>query len=577
MFNWFNNLRSWGKITILASILLVFLIGISFLGLNNMSNIKQEMEKLYKEDLHSVDLWGQIHAYSLGISTHILNHLGTDDPSVMIRAERSIAEAKEIIENSLAVLEEFSLGEVESQLMADYREAYNAWEKVRDSALMSSKMGDKERAESLIDDAKVSRDNTINLALELQQFNRSKAENAYLLSEGIYNSSLKNFIIIMILAALLAIILTFFISRSIAIPLTVLEKNAWKVAGGNLTVSWELATKRDEAGRLSISLTKMLEQFRELIGAINKNSQEVFRASEELAGNTGGASDTLEQITVSVSELAHGANEQAEASQIAAGQANQINQVMAQNMISIDAMVNATNKTEKLIETGLLTLEQQNESVKENVIASQGASLAVSSLVKEVEEIGGILATISQIADQTNLLALNAAIEAARAGEQGRGFAVVAEEIRKLAEESAVATGEIGQIVNSVQSGATKAVEEMDKAGLAMKIQEDNAGKTTGVFTEISNALNEMVVRVNEMIKGTKEIESSVQSITAAIEGIASVSEENAASAEQISAGTQEQNAAVEEMAASASALEELARQLQLTAEKFILDRENLG
>ena len=570
MFNWFRNLRSWGKMTILASVLLVFLIGLGLLGLSNMSNMKQEMERMYKVDLHTVDLWGQIHTHSVSISTHILNHLGTDDPSVMIRAEKSIAEAKEIIENSLAVLEEFPLGEVEKQLTSDYQEAYIAWEKVRNTALRYSKMGDKEGAQALIDDAGSLRDDTINLAMELQQFNRNRAENAYLSSEEIFNSSLKNFVVIMLLASILAIALTFLISRSIAIPLAILEKSAWKVAGGNLTTSWEINSK-DEAGRLSVSLTKMLEQFRALIGSINSNSHQVFQASEVLAIHTNGARDTLEQITVSVSELAHGANEQANASQTAAEQANQINQAMVQNMMSIDAMVSATGKTEKLIEVGLLTLDKQNESVRENVAASKGASLAVGSLAKEVGEIGGILATISQIADQTNLLALNAAIEAARAGEQGRGFAVVAEEIRKLAEESAVATGEIGQIVSSVQSGAAKAVEEMNKAGQAMKVQEDNAGKTTEVFTEISDALNEMVARVDEMIRGSKEIEASVQFITAEIEGIASVSEENAASAEQISAGTEEQTAAVEEMAASANALEILARELQQAAEKFVL------
>ena len=93
-----------------------------------------------------------------------------------------------------------------------------------------------------------------------------------------------------------------------------------------------------------------------------------------------------------------------------------------------------------------------------------GRPSAIRGLGDKSERIGGIVDTITGIAEQTNLLALNAAIEAARAGEQGRGFAVVAEEVRKLAEESQQAAGQIAGLIGEIQAETEHAVEVVDAA-----------------------------------------------------------------------------------------------------------------
>ena len=185
-----------------------------------------------------------------------------------------------------------------------------------------------------------------------------------------------------------------------------------------------------------------------------------------------------------------------------------------------------------------------------NVIStttSEGTA-KIKTLDEKSKEIDKIVTTIKGISEQTNLLALNAAIEAARAGDAGRGFAVVADEVRKLAEESKDASGQISELISSIQGEISLAVTSMDT-------NTDQVKEGVGAVQKALKAFDDIPIHVDEVNKS--------------LLGMSSVAEENAAVTEEVSASIVEVSSAIQEVASSAESLSRSADELQMLTSKF--------
>jgi methyl-accepting chemotaxis protein len=137
----------------------------------------------------------------------------------------------------------------------------------------------------------------------------------------------------------------------------------------------------------------------------------------------------------------------------------------------------------------------------------------VSELSKAATRIGDVVELINTIAGQTNLLALNATIEAARAGEAGRGFAVVASEVKALAEQTAKATGEIGQQISGIQSATQESVGAIkDISGTIEKLSEISSAIAAAV-EEQGAATQEISRNVQQASQGTQQVSSNITEV----------------------------------------------------------------
>ena len=262
-----------------------------------------------------------------------------------------------------------------------------------------------------------------------------------------------------------------------------------KMADADLTVDLPLVSDRDTMGK---SLRGLKEKMTGLIGEIVRSAHQVRSGAMQLTDT----SATLNQ----------GATEQAASAEEASSSIEEMVANIRQN--ADNAM-----QTEKI---AILSAQKGGEGGQ-----------AVRATVVAMKEIAGKIQIIEEIARQTNLLALNAAIEAARAGEHGKGFAVVAAEVRKLAERSQQAAGEISELSGN-------SVDIAEEAGNMLEIIVPDIQKTAELVQEISAASKEQDAGAEQINKSIQQLDQVIQKNAAATEEMASTSEELSAQAEHL-------------------------------------------
>ncbi|MBU1737246.1 MAG: HAMP domain-containing protein [Proteobacteria bacterium] len=289
----------------------------------------------------------------------------------------------------------------------------------------------------------------------------------------------------------IAFLLGFSLSRHISVPLLEAVDVSGKLSRGDLSVEIEI-NRKDEIGQLLTAMKNMVAKLRMVVGDVLSASSNVSSGSQ--------------QMSSSAEEMSQGATEQAAAAEEASSSMEEMASNISQN-------------ADNALQTGKIAGKSAEDALE--------GGKAVTETVAAMKQIAEKISIIEEIARQTDLLALNAAIEAARAGEHGKGFAVVASEVRKLAERSQTAAGEISKLSSS-------SVEIAEHAGTLLTSLVPNIQKTSELVQEISAASNEQNTGADQINKAIQQLDQVIQQNAAVAEEMSSTSEELASQAEML-------------------------------------------
>ncbi|MDX9994637.1 MAG: methyl-accepting chemotaxis protein [Rhodocyclaceae bacterium] len=327
-------------------------------------------------------------------------------------------------------------------------------------------------------------------------------------------------------AVVLVLLVSLKISASVAGPLQAeVEVAEFAVRESDFTRDVP-ETGPAEVIRAGHAFNQLMHTFRQIVADMKASSDRITAVAHELAGSsqevresslaqadaTAAVAAAFEQASVSVSETTANAENAARIVETARADTVAAMRVMGETVSNMRQIAS-------LIRTS----------------AGQVTSLSDSS-----QQIGGIVQVIQEIAEQTNLLALNAAIEAARAGEQGRGFAVVADEVRKLAERTAKATGEIGGLINAIQAGVENSVDSMEEANRQADASLKLVGETESALGRIDAGSQDVSSNVSAISYALKEQDAAIRQVAISIEAIAHKTERNNQAAESNNATARE-------------------------------------
>ena len=486
-----SNLKIGTRLGLGFGVVVLLLAAVALVAITRINLINQATERILSDSFVKLTLARQIQT-EVNVQSRLLRNavIGAADPA-------EVREQLGKLDASLKANEEYIVkldtmltlpkGKELFKTLSERRDAYTA---ARNALVKLIRDGQSEQAGKYVSKelraVQTPYFNAIN-AMEDFQESLMKKDGGEIAAGGALAVRLSAFL--SLTAAIMAVLIGWFITRSITVPVNRAVALAQTVAAGDLSGQVDVRSK-DEIGLLLQALNDMTRSLNNIVGQVRAGSDEITTATVEVASGNLDLSSRTEQQASALEETASSLEELTSTVKQNSDNARQANQ------LAVSAV----------------DVARQGGAVVTEVVTTMGHIHASAG------KIADIIGVIDGIAFQTNILALNAAVEAARAGEQGRGFAVVASEVRNLAQRSAGAAREIKTLINDSVEQVNAGNQLVAKAGTTMTEVVASIQRVTDIMSEITAASREQEVGIEQINQAVNEMDAVTQQNAALVE-----------------------------------------------------------
>ena len=520
------------------------MIGLCVFAFIELKAIGGQETALRMDSVPGVYLTGRLQAVSIENNSAVQQHILELDPS---RMQQLMSYVQEKTTETLNLLKQYEATIVTSrdrELYVAIKAALEPYTVVRSRVLqLSADLRTKGEATKLLDDqlepAYRKLQNTIQA--EVDENNSATQEATRRIQEAIARAQ-SGLLMSLLIGFFLAIASGYFLVQAINRPLMSLVGAMEIMRGGDF--SQELKVAHDgEFGVLASGLNLVASSLQEMIGRVQKSGLQVNTSATEIAATSREQLSTASQVAATTSEIGATSKE--------------ISTTSKELVQTIKEITEVAERTAVLAGSGQTGLARMKTTMHQVMEASASINARLGALSEKAGNIETVVTTITKVADQTNLLSLNAAIEAEKAGDYGRGFSVVATEIRRLADQTAGATGDIEQMVKEMQSAVAAGVMGMDKFS-------EEVRRGAEVVQQVSEELSQIIQHVQTLTPNFETVSEGMQSQSQGAQQISDALSQLSEASKQTVDSLRQSNTAIE-------LLNEAARGLQDGVARFTL------
>ncbi|MGJ5180605.1 methyl-accepting chemotaxis protein [Bradyrhizobium oligotrophicum] len=512
------------KIVTVVAFLLAAITGMGLQAVINMRAINANTVDIATSWLPSVRTLGELQQAVVMNRNIVRAHLLAETLEAKVRVEKALSANFDSIAKTIQVYQPLITSDEERAIFNDWSRIWEEYKRGVDEVLAVSRKeaGQIPREANELNSKKVNKlltDADVMLKQDIELNNRG-ADSAFKNAGDHYASALLVVGLMLGVALIVGIALSWLMVRDVSAGIASIVKPMQALGEGDLAVDVPHRGEKTEIG----TMADALQLFKEALIAKKAADEAAARDAEakiERGHRVDGITREFEAMIGEIVNTVSSASTQLESSAgtltATAQRSKQLATTVAaaseEATTNVQSVASATEQMAGSVNEISRQVQQSARMANEAVGQARHTTDRVSELSKAATRIGDVVELISTIAGQTNLLALNATIEAARAGEAGRGFAVVASEVKALAEQTAKATGEIGQQISGIQVATQESVNAIKEISSSIERLSEISSTIAAAVEEQGAATQEISRNVQQAAQGTQQVSSTITDV----------------------------------------------------------------